>query len=304
MGEPLLIVGTGAMACLFGARLAPFAEVTLLGTWAEGLQALREHGIRLEQEGRMEQIRVRATADAADCREIRHSLVLVKSWQTERAAAQLAACLPPDGVALTLQNGLGNLETLQAELGSERAALGITTTGATLIGPGRARPGGSGPTHLAAHPRLEPIAELLRQAGFEVQPAEDLQGLIWGKLAINAGINPLTALLEVPNGELLERPGARQLMRAAAQETAQVAAALGVQLPYADAAEQVEMVARRTAANHSSMLQDIRRGAPTEIEAISGAIARRADAAGMSAPLNWTLWNLVHAKAQAGGGEA
>ncbi len=304
MGERVLIVGTGAMACLFGARLAPFAEVTMLGTWEDGLQALRRHGIRLETNGRVEQVRVQATSQVADCRDIPQALVLVKSWQTERAARQLAVCLPPDGVALTLQNGLGNLEILQDQLGAERAALGVTTTGATLLGPGRARPGGSGPTHLAAHPRLERLAELLQQAGFELQPAEDLQGLIWGKLAINAGINPLTALLEVPNGELLERPGAHQLMRAAAQETAQVAAALEVRLPYADAAEQVEMVARRTAANHSSMLQDVRRGAPTEIDAINGAIARKAERVGQPAPLNWALWNLVRAKARASEAEA
>src|SRR3990172_8290732 len=156
--------------------------------------------------------------------------------------------------------------------------------------------GGNGPPHLAAPPRLEPLAELLQEAGFELQPAEDLQGLVWGKLAINAGINPLTALLEVPNGELLVRPGARQLMRAAAQETAAVAAARGLQLPYPDVAARVEEVAQRTASNVSSMLQDIRRGAPTEIDAISGAVVREGERHGALTPLNWTLWNLVRAK--------
>lgn len=300
MGDPLLIVGTGAMACLFGARLAPHAEVTLLGGWAAGLQALQRDGIRLEENGRERQVRVRATSDVASCRGASQALVLVKSWQTSRAARQLAECLSPEGVALTLQNGLGNLEILQAELGQDRAALGVTTTGATLLGPGWARAGGSGPTHLAAHPRLEPLAELLQEAGFEVHPADDLQGLVWGKLAINAAINPLTALLEVPNGELLVRSGARELMRAAALETAAVAAAQRLQLPYADAAAQAEEVAMRTASNVSSMLQDIRRGAPTEIDAISAAVAREGERAGVPTPLNWALWNLVRAKVNGG----
>ena len=296
MSDPLLIVGTGAMACLFGARLAPYARVTLLGTWPDGLRALQQDGIRLDQNGRTQPVRVRATSRVADCRGASQALVLVKSWQTARAAQQLAECLAPQGVALTLQNGLGNLETLQSELGAERAALGVTTVGATLLGPGWARTGGDGPTHLAAHPRLEPLAALLQEAGFEVQPAEDLQGLVWGKLAINAGINPLTALLEVPNGELLVRPGARELMRAAALETAAVAAARGLRLPYPDAADRVEEVAQRTASNVSSMLQDIRRGAPTEIDAINGAIVREGERAEVPTPLNWTLWNLVRAK--------
>jgi 2-dehydropantoate 2-reductase len=296
MGDPLLIVGTGAMACLFGARLAPHAQVTLLGTWPDGLRVLQQDGIRLDENGRTQPVRVRVTSRVADCRGASQALVLVKSWQTARAAQQLAECLAPQGVALTLQNGLGNLETLQAELGPGRAALGVTTVGATLLGPGWARAGGSGPTYLAAHPRLEPLAELLQEAGFEVQPAEDLQGLVWGKLAINAGINPLTALLEVPNGELLIRPGARELMRAAAQETAAVAAARGLQLPYPDAAVRVEEVAQRTATNISSMLQDIRRGAPTEIDAINGAVVREGERAAVPTPLNWSLWNLVRAK--------
>lgn len=296
MGEPLLIVGTGAMACLFGARLAPHAEVTLLGSWAAGLQALQRDGIRLEENGRARQVNVRATSDVASCRGATQALVLVKSWQTPRAARQLAECLSPEGVALTLQNGLGNLEILQAELGADRAALGVTTTGATLLGPGWARAGGSGPTHLAAHPRLVPLAELLQEAGFEVHVAEDLQGLVWGKLAINAGINPLTALLEVPNGELLARSGARELMRAAARETAAVAAARGLRLPYADAAARAEEVAEHTASNVSSMLQDIRRGAPTEIDAINGAVAQVGERAGVPTPLNWALWKLVRAK--------
>jgi 2-dehydropantoate 2-reductase len=102
----------------------------------------------------------------------------------------LAECLAPDGVALTLQNGLGNLETLQEELGVERAALGVTTTGATLLGPGHVRVGGTGPTHIARHARLEAYLPLLRKAGFQVEVEDDVESLLWGKLAVNAGINP------------------------------------------------------------------------------------------------------------------
>jgi 2-dehydropantoate 2-reductase len=292
------------MACLFGARLAPHADVTLLGTWVEGLDALRAHGVRLrEADGNEHEIAVAVSDDPADCTGAKMALVLVKSWQTERAAAQLAQCLDPDGVALTLQNGLGNLEILQHALGAERAALGVTTTGATLLGPGHVRAGGVGPTHLGPHARLEPLADLLRQAGFAIEFADDLQALLWGKLAINSGINPLTAILRVPNGTLNELPDAKTLMQAAAVETSKVAAALGVSLPNKDVEAAVVDVAFRTAKNHSSMLQDILRGAPTEIDAISGAVARRAEALGISAPVNRTLWHLVRALVDSSAGE-
>jgi 2-dehydropantoate 2-reductase len=172
-----------------------------------------------------------------------------------------------------------------------------------MIGPGHVRAGGTGPTHLGHHPRVEPLAALLRQAGFAIEVTDDLQALIWTKLAINAGINPLTAILRVPNGVLNEIPHARSLMFAAATEVSKVAVSLGVRLPGEDIETTVGEVAIRTAKNHSSMLQDILRGAPTEIDAICGAVVHHADAQGIAAPVNWTLWNLVRAIVASGDGE-
>ena len=245
---------------------------------------------------------MRAISNPADGRGARFALVLVKSWQTERAAAMLSACLAPGGVALTLQNGLGNLEVLESVLGSDRATLGVTTTGATLVGPGRVRAGGAGPTHVARHPGLVPVLGLLQQAGFAIEVSDDMESLLWGKLVVNTAINPLTALLHVPNGRLLEVPEARALMGAAAAETAQVARAAGVSLPYRDPVGQAEQVAQRTAGNRSSMLQDIERRAPTEIDAINGAVAREGDRHGVATPVNRTLWHLVRAAVETAGG--
>jgi len=291
--DRLLIAGTGAMACLFGARLAPHADVTLLGSWPEGLEALSHAGIRLDADGTSTRARVHVTSDPAECGGARMAVVLVKSWQTERTAAQLAGCLAGDGVALTLQNGLGNLEHLQAALGIERAALGVTTVGATLLGPAHVRLGGLGPTYLAQHPRLEPLAALLQEAEFEIQLAQDLESLVWGKLAVNAGINPITALQRMENGGVLEHAEARAVATAAAQEVAAVAAARGTDMPFQDAGEETLAVAQRTAHNRSSMYQDILRGAPTEVDAICGAVVREGQKHGVPTPVNWTLWQMV-----------
>ncbi|MEZ4769665.1 MAG: 2-dehydropantoate 2-reductase [Caldilineales bacterium] len=141
MTIPVLVVGTGALASFFAARLAAAdAQVTMLGRWPDGLAALQARGACLvEADGREACWPVRATADPIACRPAGLALVLVKSWQTQRAAAQLASCLAADGIALTLQNGWGNRETLQAQLGAQRVAAGVTTLGATLLGPGRVR---------------------------------------------------------------------------------------------------------------------------------------------------------------------
>jgi 2-dehydropantoate 2-reductase len=299
MDESLLIVGTGAMACLFASRLtAAGAQVTMLGTWRAGLDALRGHGVRVVEGESERTYPVHATDDPYECAGAGLALVLVKSWQTERAAGQLAQCLVPEGVALTLQNGLGNREALAGALGAERVALGVTTTGATLVGPGLVRPGGEGTTSLGEHPRLEPLANLLQQAGFTVESVPSADDLLWSKLVINAAINPLTALLRCPNGELVARPAARSLMAAAAREAAGVAEACRRSLTYSDPVAVSEDVARRTAANHSSMFQDVQRGAPTEIDAICGAIVAAGEAHDVPAPVNRVLWLLVGALVQ------
>jgi 2-dehydropantoate 2-reductase len=300
METPVLIVGTGALGSLFAARLSCAGiPVTMLGSWAPALAALARDGICLvRKDGGEECTPVTAISDPAGCRGARLALVLVKSWQTARAAEQLKACLAPDGVALTLQNGHGNREVLAAALGSERVALGTTTAGATLAGPGRVLAGGEGLTTVERHPRLGPLIELLRPAGFEVAETDSADGLVWSKLFINAAINPLTALLEVPNGVLLEREETRALMAALALETAAVAQALGIELAFDDPAAAAEAVARRTAANRSSMYQDVLRGAPTEIDAICGAIVREGRRVGVATPVNETMWRLVKAKVE------
>lgn len=285
------------MACLFAARLAASGvDVTMLANWPAGLEALQRAGVTVvEGDGRQQSYPVKATNDPQSCAGVRYALVLVKSWQTERTAGQLAQCLAPDGVALTLQNGLGNLEALAASLGASRSALGVTTTGANLLGPGQVRPAGEGVITLGVHPLMSKLAELLHRGGFVVETSHDPSGLVWGKLVINAAINPITALLGIPNGEILERPTARALLAALAREAAAVAVAQGVRLPYPDPVQTVETIARRTAVNRSSMLQDVTRGAPTEIDAICGAIVAAGERTGVPTPVNRTLWHLVKA---------
>ncbi len=285
------ILGTGAMACLIGARLATVAPkgVTLVGTWAAGLDALRAGGIRLEVAAgqRTIPVTVARLGDAVPPAEL--ILVLVKAWQTAQVAKHLPALLAPDGAVLTLQNGLGNLEKL-----GPQAHLGVTTLGATLVGPGHVRAGGDGPTHITG-PAW--IRDVLAYADLEVEPVEaaKAESLLWGKLAVNCGINALTALLRVPNGELLNRADAALMMDRAATECAMVAWAQGLVLPYADPIAQVRQVAEKTAANYSSMLQDVLRGAPTEIDAINGAVVRRAREREIVAAVNEMLWRMVRA---------
>jgi 2-dehydropantoate 2-reductase len=285
----IILFGTGAMASLFAVRLSSVASVTLLGTWGEAIAAIRDRGILLEDSQESQQVPVKADYLGTSQEPADLVLILVKSWQTRDVAAYLPGCLNPDGLAVSLQNGIGNLELL-----GPRACPGSTAEGATLLGPGHVQAGGSGPTHLLA-PQW--TVDLFRRAGFETYGCapEEAQGLIWGKLCVSCGINALTALLRVCNGELLRRPNVSDLMVRAARECAEIARAKGIKLPFTDAAAQVTEVAERTANNKSSMLQDMLRGAPTECDAINGAVVGEGRSLGIPTPVNEILWQLVQA---------
>jgi len=295
------IIGIGSMGCLFAARLNDRADVVMVGHWPEQLAALRQNGLTLlTPQGRSRHHVIRATDDLTTVGTVDAALILVKSHQTSRAAAQTSQILADDGIALTLQNGLGNGELLTAVLGSERVASGVTSEGANIVAPGWVQHAGTGHTHLApstktqtSRSRLIQLAELFNDVGFPTSLIDNADTLLWGKLAVNAGINPLTALLQVPNGFLAENEGARRLMMQTAAEVALVAEMKGIPLPYPDAPQQALSVATETATNQSSMLQDILRGAPTEIEAICGAVVQNGRLLGIPTPLNQHLLTLV-----------
>ena len=297
MNENILIIGTGALATFFAARLTQAGNrITMLGTWDAGINALKQDGARLiDSNGSEKKYPVHATGDSRECMETKYAIVLVKAWQTEHVADQLKECLADDGIALTLQNGLGNRETLIQSLGLNRVVLGITTTGATLLEAGLVKEGGEGVISIERNQASNPIEAALRSANFNVQLVEDAQALIWGKLVVNAAINPLTALLRIKNGELLERPFAREMMRVLANEVAKTAYAENIVLPFDDPTAVAEEIARKTGANNSSMLQDVLRGAPTEIDAICGAVIKTAKKHGIETPANWACWQLIKA---------
>jgi len=298
----IAIVGIGAMGSLLGAYLGEVGDVTLIGCWPEQVMAIREHGLWLEHpDGHLSHHRPAITNDPATAGLFDVALVVVKSRQTPAAAKLIAGILNPDGLVITLQNGLNNCATLRGVLGEARVSLAVTAEGATMLGPGHVRHAGHGPTHFGPDAvlgsvqlaRLSQVVALFDQAGFEAHLVDETDGLVWGKLAVNAAINPLTALLRVPNGFLVEHAALVDLMSRAAREVAAVAGAQGIALPYPDAAERAMEVARATAHNRSSMLQDVDRGAPTEVEAICGAAARVGREFGVPTPLNVRLCRLV-----------
>ncbi|MGE3912078.1 MAG: ketopantoate reductase family protein, partial [Chloroflexota bacterium] len=296
-GQPwrIGIVGPGALGCLFAGLLALDGnDVRVLGRRAEQAAAISRDGIVVERDGMERRAVVRAGTDPATLGPVDLAIVLVKATDTAAAARSLPAFLAPGAPAVSLQNGLGNIDALTAVLGAERVLGGITSQGATLLGDGQIRHAGFGPTSLAEatgglSARAETIAQILDHAGLAATAYADAAPLIWGKLIVNAALNPLGALFRCQNGHTVERPASRELFSTLAYEAGAVATALGVQLPFPDPAAHAESIARITFNNRNSMLQDVEAGRRTEIDAINGAVARLGAEHGIPTPLNATV---------------
>lgn len=306
----IVIFGTGAMGCLFAGLLAGEAHrsgaaIAMVGHWAAQLSVLQRRGLELiHLDGRRTRHRllVAGAIDRLPAADL--ALVLVKSYQTAAVAPDVAAVLKPHGVCLTLQNGLGNREILARAAGPACTAIGTTAQAAMLVAPGVVQHTGSGHTVIGALPgfstQLDEFVRLCRLAGIEAGVASDIEVRVWTKLAVNSAINPLSALLGLRNGELLQHAVLLELMRAVVDEVVRIAAARQVPLHAAEVFARVLEVCRVTAANRSSMLQDISSGRPTEIDAICGQVVRCGRACGLPAPLNRRLVEMVKKRANGG----
>lgn len=294
------IIGAGAMGSLIGFYLSGVGghEVWLLDAWQQHIATIQAHGLECEHDTTRARRRVNATTvptEVGDCDVV---IILVKAHQTARAAEYARALARETTLVVTLQNGVGNREVLAQALGQQRVTQGVTLLGATLLGPGQVRHAGSGPTIFAGTrdhaDRLAALVTVFQAAGLPTEIRDDVEALIWSKLAVNVGINALTALLRVPNGVLAVTPATRDLVRKLVGEATAVAAARGTPLPD-DTPARVLAVAETTRANRSSMLQDVLRGSPTEIETINGAIVREGERLGVPTPYNRVITELVRA---------
>lgn len=299
----IAIVGAGALGSLFGGLLAKSGEeVCLFDPIAkEHIGRIRGEGLVVEEEGREERIAVRATTSIEEVGKVELVALFVKAPQTEVALKGALPTIGPSTLVLSLQNGLGLEEAMEKYLPREKLLRGVTAQGSTLLGPGRVRHAGRGPTWLGPlgevnRERLEAIVRAFNRAGIETHLELDVTRLVWKKLLINAGINVLTAIFDVPNGMLVEDPELNAIMRGALAEAVEVAKAHGLSFCLPEVVAEVEEVCRLTAANLSSMLQDFRRGSETEIDYINGAIVRLGEERGVPTPLNRLLVRLVKEK--------
>lgn len=296
----IAIVGPGATGCLFAGHLARSKssnDVWLLDKRPERAKRIKAKGITIEG-GSNFKVNVNITADAKDIGACELVMLCTKSYDTESALNSIKPLLKDDTNVLSLQNGIGNLELIEAFAGEERTVCGTIVCGATLTDDARVRLSGRleaviGKPTGRIFRDLRNISHTLSAAGISAKVSRDVKAVIWSKLIINSGINPLASICRIPNGELLKHEGAKELMRLAVIEATKVAKRKKIKLIYDDPLHKVEQVCKNTSGNICSMLQDVLNKKQTEIEFINAAIVRHAKSSGVKAPVNEMLTQLV-----------
>ena len=294
------VVGAGAMGSLFGAMLAETDnEVWLYDVWNEHVRSINQDGLSIEREGTTRRVRLNATTEPDQIGRAELTIIFVKSTQTQTAAKTAQQIAGSDGSVMTLQNGMGNADLIAEIIEPDRILAGTTSHGATMLGAGRIRHAGIGATTIGSwaateqgRRRAAQFADFFNRAGIETEAVDDVRSVVWNKLLINIGINAITALSGIKNGQILDLEITRELSRAAVKEAMAVARAQNIKIQE-DVVDLVFKVAGATAVNRSSMGQDVDNQRQTEIAAINGFIVREAQNLEIEAPVNFTLTALI-----------
>ena len=294
----IAVLGAGAMGSLYGGYLSAANEVVLVDICKEHISAVNRDGLVVEGvDGSTRTFRPGATTNCADVGAVDLLIVFVKSMQTLGALEENRPLIGENTLLLSLQNGYGNADDMLNFAPKDRILVGTTSHGCRMKKAGRVHHTGRGATYLGALAQDQTnagmVADLLTRAGFETEVSGNVEQLLWSKLFVNVGINPITALLAQPNIRIAENPHANQAARRAVYEAVSVANADGMNFDPATVFENVCQVAVKTGNNHSSMFADIANKRPTEILKINGAVVKKAEQLGIAAPYNTMLTDLI-----------
>jgi len=296
------VVGAGAMGSVYAGLLGSAGhDVSILDPWVEHVAAVREHGLRVEGASGDRVVRVAATTDPAEIGVVDLVVLATKAMHVRAAAENARTLVDGETVVLTIQNGLGSADVAAEALGDDRVVLGVAGGfGAEVVAPGHVHHHGMkivsiGERHGPATERVERIAGVWREAGFDVQTSDDVDRLVWEKLVCNVCFSGTCTVLGATIGEVLDDRHAWSVASACAVEAYDVARASGVALGIDDPIAYVGAFGDRIRDARPSMLLDRLAGRPGEVDVINGAIPPRAAALGLQAPVNETVTALVKA---------
>ena len=293
------VLGAGAMGCLYGAALhRGGADVVLVDVNPDHIAAINAGGLELDTRAGIERLPLPARRPEELREPVDLILLFTKTFHTDAALQGAGAAIGPDTHVLPLQNGLGNDEAVARHVARDKVIAGVSTLPSDLVGPGKVRSHGEGGSQIYPAFGDDPafarqVAELLGAGGLPTTLVPDIQAAIWGKAIFNATMNTLCALTRRTPGFLGAHEESRALIHAAVEEGIAAAHACGVAVDGGKIHALTQVSVTDHADHEASMLQDVKAGRRTEVDAIAGAIVRAAQEAGVATPVLETLWRLV-----------
>lgn len=297
--KKIVIVGPGAIGLLFYGLLSRSKEdIWLLDHDSERAQRLKKKGLKIEglSSGKFPDLQIVSSPE--ELRDAKFWITCVKSYDTKTVIKNISPYISKEAHVVTFQNGMGNGELLSEAFGSQKVLIGATSMGATLVSEGVVNHAGVGDTIIGRIDggmslELKDLREIFHKAKLPLKITRDIVGALWSKLAINVGINALSALTRLSNGRLIEYDGSRRILREAVTEAVKVAKRKRIKLIYDDMLARAESVCEATSENISSMLADILKKKKTEIDFLNGAIVRHGESLGIKTPVNAMLVDLI-----------
>ena len=304
----IAVVGAGAMGGSYGGMLARAGEeVSLLDARSEHVEAIRRDGLRVSGVFGEHVVSLPAAEspeglEPADGGWADLVIVFTDTNATRDAARAAGHLLAPDGCAITFQNGIGNVETLQKALGAERVLGGSSMCSALVEAPGHVVMTHRGPTSIGELDGrrtncLQRVAAALERAGFEVLVMDDINARIWTKFIVNSAINALCATTGLRLGEVARLPEMDALQDRVLDEAFALVRAKGLTLAEAEVRATIKRNCRLKF-SRPSMLQHVESARRTEIDAINGALVRESRKLGLAAPYNEALTALLKGREQ------
>lgn len=297
----IAVVGAGAVGCFFGGRLAQAGySVTLIGRPSH-VDAINRDGLWVDSQDFCGAIPVRASVSVSDAARADLILLAVKSIDTVAAAKTLSPVLRPDALILSLQNGVDNCARLRPYI-AQAAFPAVVYVAVGMQGPGRVKHFGRGELVIGdpessppsrAEDSLRAIAGVFESAGMPCAVSPEIKHALWKKFLVNCTYNGISALGQIPYGEMVRLPQIQSLIEALTEEFIQVAQAEGVDLSREEAALANQSIAQTMPGQRSSTAQDLARGKPTEIDYLNGVIVEIAHRHGISVPTHRAIHGLV-----------
>jgi 2-dehydropantoate 2-reductase len=295
----IAVYGAGGVGGYFGGRLALAGNDVQFIDRGPHLQALREHGLRVQSVKGDFTVRVPATDDPAEVGPCDHVLFTVKAFDTEAAAARLEPLLGEGTAVLSLQNGVDNEEKLTQAIGPDHVM-----GGAAFIFAGKAAPGvivhTGGPTSITfgeldgrVSERAQRLLECCQRAGFAAEFSESIRTVLWAKFAFICAQAGMTAAVRLPIGELRTVDAAWGGFQRLVAEVAAVAEADGVPLPPAVQERTLTLAQSVEPGSFSSLHDDLVAGRRMELEALHGLVVRRAAQHGVPVPMSEAIYAVL-----------